>query len=473
MKGDDKLSESGLRLRHGPVLWAVAALVGVFVGALLTKVVVPELDAAGQPVIKLILVAPFAALLGSIALMPFVSQRVWHRHYPDFAFALGGLVAGYYLAGFKDHGRHDLLHAFLEYYSFIALVGGLYVVSGGILIRTSGRGRPLTNTALLAFGAVLANIVGTTGASVLLIRPFMRLNEGRLKPLHVVMFIFIVSNCGGCLTPIGDPPLYLGYLKGVPFFWTLTYLWQDWLLVVGGLLAVFLVIDTVVERRTGLPAKGLPKVSIEGGTGLVCLMLMIGGVFLDPLLKAQFGITGVPFGATFQVLVAIGAYFMAPRPLLSANEFTFEPVKEVGLLFIGIFLTMIPALGYLAANGAKLGVDTSTAFYWGTGALSGVLDNAPTYLNFLQVAMPEGKPISGATIAELLESAGGTGTLIAISTGAVFFGAMTYIGNGPNFMVRSIAEAAGVKMPSFFGYLGWAVVILLPILALHWLLMIR
>jgi len=473
MKGDDKFNESGLRMRHGPILWAVCALAGLIVGALMTKVLVPELDEAGKPIIKLVLVAPFAALLASIALMPFVSQRVWHRHYPDFAFALGGMVAGYYLAAFKDHGRHDLLHAILEYYSFIALVGGLYVVSGGILIRTTGRARPWANTALLAFGAVLANFVGTTGASVLLIRPFMRLNEGRLKPLHVVMFIFIVSNCGGCLTPIGDPPLYLGYLKGVPFFWTAINLWQDWLMVVGALLAVFFVLDTVIEGKTTPTNSGTPRVSIEGGTGLVCLVLMIAGVFIDPLLKSQFGIVGVPVGATFQVFVAVGAYFMAPKPLLSANEFTFEPVKEVGLLFVGIFLTMIPALGYLAANGSKLGLDSPTAYYWGTGSLSAVLDNAPTYLNFLQVAMPEGRPIDAGTIQELLALEGGRATLVGISSGAVFFGAMTYIGNGPNFMVRSIADAAGVKMPSFFGYLGWAVVILLPILAVHWLLLIR
>lgn len=473
MKGDDKLSESGLRLRHGPVLWALSGLLGILAGALLSKLLPPNFDAAGNPHIPLYLVAPFAALLASIALMPFVSQRIWHRHYPDFAFALGGMIAGYYLAGFGAHGRHALLHALIEYYAFIALVGGLYVVSGGILIRTTGRARPLTNTLLLTFGAVLANLVGTTGASVLLIRPFMRLNEGRLKPLHVVLFIFIVSNCGGCLTPIGDPPLYLGYLKGVPFVWTLTHLWQDWLLVVGLLLAAFFVYDTAIERRTASTTAARASFSIQGGTGLVCLLLMIAGVFIDPLLDKHFGIHGIPIGATFQALVAIGAYLMAPKPLLSQNEFTFEPVKEVGLLFIGIFLTMIPALGYLAANGSRLGIDSATSFYWGTGALSAVLDNAPTYLNFLQVAMPDGRAIDAVGVQELLALPTGQRTLVAISTGAVFFGAMTYIGNGPNFMVRAIAEASGVKMPSFFGYLGWAVLILLPILAVHWLLLIR
>jgi Na+/H+ antiporter NhaD/arsenite permease-like protein len=470
MKGDDKVMFLGLR--HGPILWGISAVLGLIAGAFMTRLITPQLNPGEAPTIPLVLVVPFAALLASIALMPFVSHRVWHRHYPDFAFALGGMAAGYYLAGFGEYGRSQLLHSLVEYYSFIALVGGLYVVSGGILIKTSGRATPIVNTLLLAFGAVLANIVGTTGASVLLIRPFMRLNEGRLRPLHIVMFIFIVSNCGGSLTPIGDPPLYLGFLKGVPFFWTLKVLWQDWLLTVGLLLACFFVMDLAFARRSATPPAERARVSIQGATGLVCLVLMVAGVFIDPILEAMFHIHGVPVGATFQILVAVGAYLTAPRQILSQNEFTFEPVKEVGLLFIGIFLTMIPALGYLSAHGPSLGLTSATSFYWGTGFLSAVLDNAPTYLNFLQIAIaPEA--ISPETIRAYLDTTAGRANLIAISTGAVFFGAMTYIGNGPNFMVRAIAESAGVKMPSFFGYLAWAVVILLPILALHWLLLIR
>jgi Na+/H+ antiporter NhaD/arsenite permease-like protein len=470
MKGDDRIEPRLLGLRYGPIIWAISAVLGLIAGALATKVVVPQITPDADPVIPLILVVPFGALLASIALMPFVSQRVWHRHYPDFAFALGGLVAGYYLAGFKDYGLQRLTHAIAEYYSFIALVGGLYIVSGGILIRTRGQGRPLVNTLLLAFGAVLANLVGTTGASVLLIRPFMRLNEGRLRPLHIVMFIFIVSNCGGCLTPIGDPPLYLGFLKGIPFTWTMVNLVQDWLVVVLPLLVIFFVIDSATGRRDPNPER--TRITVHGSTGLFGLALMILGVFIDPIVEKFTGVHGIPIGATFQILVAIGALLMAPKQLLRENEFTFEPVKEVGLLFAGIFITMVPALGYLTEHGPSLGLASPTSYYLATGTLSAVLDNAPTYLNFLQIAMAPDE-ITHEGVRAYIAAPEGQHRVIAISTGAVFFGAMTYIGNGPNFMIRAIAEAAGVRMPSFFGYVGRALFILAPILALHWLILIR
>jgi len=474
--------------RHGPLVWAVSAVLGLFAGAVLTRVLVPVYAPdAVAPVVGLTLTIPFGLLLLSIAVMPFVNARLWHRHFPDFAFGLGGLVAGYYLAGFDqpgyDHGmsygRATLLHAGLEYYSFIALVGGLYVVSGGILVRLTGRASPLTNTLLLLAGAVAANLVGTTGASVLLIRPFMRLNAGRLRPLHVVFFILIVSNCGGCLTPIGDPPLYLGYLKGVPFAWTLANLWPDWLAVVLPLAVVYFGFDTIVERqrrREGATVEAdlsrLPRIGVEGAAGVICLVLMVAGVFIDPLLRAVAGIEGWPVGATFQLAVAATAHRLAPARILEANEFTFFPVKEVGLLFAGIFVTMVPALGYLSAAGPRLGVESATAFYFATGGLSAVLDNAPTYLNFLQIAVAP-SDLSREAIATMIASPEGGARLVAISTGAVFFGALTYIGNGPNFMVRAIADAAGVKMPSFFGYIGYAAAILLPILIVHWFILIR
>jgi Na+/H+ antiporter NhaD/arsenite permease-like protein len=297
------------------------------------------------------------------------------------------------------------------------------------------------------------------------------------------MFIFIVSNCGGCLTPIGDPPLYLGYIKGVPFLWTLEYLWKDWAFTVAGLLGVFVVIDLWVERRVResraangqpplAPAAWFPSVRVRGSTGIVCLGLMILGVFVDPILhRVAPQLPHLPFGATFQIIVAGASYALAPREILERNDFSFFPVKEVGLLFVGIFLTMIPALGYLAFHGPKLGLDTPTAFYFGTGFLSAVLDNAPTYLNFLQVAVPG--DLSKEAVAALIATEKGHLELVAISTGAVFFGAMTYIGNGPNFMVRTIAEAAEVKMPSFFAYVLWALAFLLPVLVLQWALFIR
>jgi Na+/H+ antiporter NhaD/arsenite permease-like protein len=218
--------------------------------------------------------------------------------------------------------------------------------------------------------------------------------------------------------------------------------------------------------------KGPPGLRLRGGLGLACLGLMILGVFLDPLLKGFAGVEGFPVGATFQILVAVVAYRNCPREILAENDFSFGPVKEVGLLFLGIFLTMTPALAFLSAHGASLGLSSPTAFYFGTGTLSAVLDNAPTYANFLQIAFGA-EPITPQTIAAFLARPGGARILIAISTGAVFFGAMTYIGNGPNFMVKAIAESEGVKMPSFFGFIGLACVILLPILVLHWAVLIR
>jgi Na+/H+ antiporter NhaD/arsenite permease-like protein len=445
-------------------------------------------DPHESPEIPLWLLLPFALMLASIAIMPFVNARFWHRHFPDFAFFLGAVVTAFYLAAYDEYGLHKMHHALLEYYAFIALVGGLFVVSGGILVDLKGKGGPGLNCALLAVGAVLANIVGTTGASMLLIRPFMRINEGRLRPMHIVFFIFIISNCAGCLTPIGDPPLYLGYLKGVPFLWTAEHLIWDWVFVVSILIAMFAAFDKRIgpsprteEQREAARA----SLRIRGLIGMACLVLMIFGVFLDPLLKS-LGLTaleGWPIGATFQIAVAVTAYKLAPKEILKANEFNFFPVKEVGLLFIGIFATMVPALGYLGTHGAQLGLNSPGAFYFGTGFLSAVLDNAPTYLNFLQIAFgnpdinplaPGNVEITKETVRQFLYMPDGAdrrdGVMIldAISTGAVFFGAMTYIGNGPNFMVKSIADASGLRMPSFFGYLARAMVLLLPVLVIHY-----
>lgn len=464
------------------------------------------------PEISLVLCVPFALLLLSIALMPFINERFWHAHFPDFAFLLGSMMLTYYLIAFREggFGKHEMLHAGLEYYAFIALVGGLYVVSGGILIDVRFRGRPLTNTTLLAFGAVLANIVGTTGASVLLIRPFMRMNHGRLRPLHVVFFIFIVSNCGGCLTPIGDPPLYLGFLKGVPFFWTLSHLWPMWLLVNGLLLGLFAIVDSRIPPD---PARVLPghaeairyehKPLITGWSAVAFLIALVACVFVDPLIKQHAPgskLVGLPVGATLQIILAVAAFITTKPSIRNANQFTFGPVKEVGFLFIGIFLTMAPALGYLRANAMSFGLESPSQFYFGTGGLSACLDNAPTYLSFLQVAFgvlhlplsPDGIGQFLANTFDIVHTDSGTVAhfnglrlLEGISLGAVFFGAMTYIGNGPNFMVKSIVEAAarqdssapgdslGVRMPSFFGYLLLACIILLPVLVINWFIFIR
>jgi len=530
---EDQHHHSGF---HGPKSWLLTALIGLVIGAIISfiapaklapphhaedthdqnssveiadggavqdGVIVPDAGEAhtdeshaedahhndAPPLIPLWLVVPFAALLGSIAVMPFINEEFWHHHFPDFAFLLGGIVTAYYLLAFDipyhggTYGVHQMIHTGREYYAFIALIGGLFVASGGILIDVRGRGRPVVNTAMLAFGAVIANIVGTTGASVLLIRPFMRVNKGRLRPMHVVFFIFIIANCGGCLTPIGDPPLYLGFLKGVPFLWTLEHLWVEWAACVGLLLLVFLAYDSLIaDRRAKLAALGETdtppddeplSVHIRGVSGMIGLALIIAGVFIDPLLKKFTpAFEGVPIGPTFQVIVALATHHFAKPEYLEANEFTFFPVKEVGLLFIGIFATMTPALGYLAAHGHSIGLDTPTAFYFGTGSLSGVLDNAPTYLNFLQVAFGE-TPIIPENVHAFIATHEGLAMLRAISLGAVFFGAMTYIGNGPNFMVKAIAEAGGLRMPSFFGYLLRSILILLPTLVTVWAIFIH
>jgi Na+/H+ antiporter NhaD/arsenite permease-like protein len=479
---------------HGPKLWVITALLGLAIGAGLTFLFPAQFDADHHAIVPLWLVTPFALLLGSIALMPFINVRFWHHHFPDFAFLLGGITVGYYLMGYSEpdphhpelsYGSYHMLHAALEYYSFIALVGGLYIVSGTILVDLRGYASPGKNTLLMAFGAVIANLVGTTGASMLLIRPFMRVNKGRLMPIHIVFFIFIVSNCGGLLTPVGDPPLYLGFLKGVPFTWTLTHLWKDWILVIGCLLVMFYLIDRyhvgTPEESTLVPLPAEPEASsltieevhskpglhIRGGIGLLALGLMIFGVFIDPLLKTYMGISGYPIGATFQIIVATSAYFLADRKILKQNDFNFMPVKEVGLLFLGIFATMVPALAYIAHHGKEFGIESASTFYFGTGALSAFLDNAPTYLNFLQLALGEAEMIPD-NVAALLSTPAGHLLLSAISTGAVFFGAMTYIGNGPNFMVKAIAESEGVRMPSFITYMILAIAFLFPILVLHW-----
>ncbi|MFN0012669.1 MAG: sodium:proton antiporter [Phycisphaerales bacterium] len=472
----------------GPRAWVASALIGGAIGAGMALVWPGTIGSAGTPVLPAALSIPFVVLLGCMAIMPLAATALWHRHYPNMSLMLGGLVVSYYLVAFGGPGRGKVVHIFEEYFAFIALVGGLYIVSGGILVEATGRGRPVVNTLLLALGAVLANVIGTTGASVVLIHPFMRLNHGRLRPIHIVFFIFIVSNCGGCLTPIGDPPLYLGYLSGVPFFWTLAHLWPMWLLAVGVLLTMFFVIDARIGKGTSHHTEPL-RFRLYGTVGLIAMALMVGGVFIDPVLRARGIQTPTPVGPIFQTIVAAAAFFLSPASIRHANNFSFEPFKEVSLLFAGIFATMAPALAYLQANGANIGLVNPTQYHFATGVLSAVLDNAPTYLSVLQVALGTlGREVSPEAIQLLISGAhtitppGGAGPptqvdgvllLESISLAAVFFGAMTYIGNGPNFMVKAIAESRGVTMPSFFGYLGLACVFLLPVLILNWAVFIR
>lgn len=415
------------------------------------------------------MVAPFALLLLCIALMPMLAGHWWEKHYPKVALVLGAITAGYYF--FVLHATTPLLHAAQEYISFMALVGSLYVISGGINIRVKGEATPALNSAFLLVGAVLANLIGTTGASMLLIRPWIRTNKYRITGYHIVFFIFIVSNAGGCLTPIGDPPLFLGFLRGVPFWWVLEHCWQAWLLTVGLLIAIFYGIDTRNFNRAPKEIRDAETHhetwTFRGLRNVICLAAVLGAVFIDPAL--HFG--PVTLSAVVMLVAAVVSWFITPRKIHQANDFNFHPVQEVGWLFIGIFFTMLPALDLLK-SGEGIALNSPLQFYFACGILSAFLDNAPTYLTFLAAEMGN-HHLDIDNAAHVLEFvAKEASVLVAISLGAVFFGAGSYIGNGPNFMVKAIAEKSKVETPGFLGYLlGYSLPILVPVLiAVGWLL---
>lgn len=433
------------------------------------------------------LVIPFVTLLLMIATGPLFYEHFWHHNYPKVAIGFSVIVVLYYL--FVLDNVHAPVHALAEYIQFIALLASLYVASGGILIEIDKKATPMANVSLLLIGAVVSNLIGTTGASMLLIRPFIRLNKGNIQAYHIIFFILMVSNVGGSLTPIGDPPLFLGFLKGVPFFWTIEHNWPAWAMA----LALLAIVFYFVDRKFGKANEDeyteeityTNKFTLIGAKNFGWLFIVICAVFLDPNV-----IEGVPAivydGQKFSFLreiimlsVAFFSYRFADQRAIKGNEFNFEPIREVAFIFVGIFGTMMPALelvGNFAKSPEGAALITPNTLYWGTGTLSAVLDNAPTYLNFLAAAMAsEGSDIGN--IAQVREFAANTMNdsdttfqLLAISIASVFFGAMTYIGNGPNFMVKSIAEQNGIKMPSFFGYIiRFTIPILLPILFLVWL----
>jgi Na+/H+ antiporter NhaD/arsenite permease-like protein len=486
--------------------------------------------------VSLLWVAPFALLLASIATMPFIAKHFWEHNYGKVAVALGLIVVVYY-GFFITDGAKNIAASLAEYVSFIFLLASLFVVSGGILIRVRARATPLANVVMLLVGAIIANVFGTTGASMLLIRPFLRMNAGHLRPYHVVFFIFIVSNAGGSLTPIGDPPLFLGYLMGVPFWWVLEHCWPIWATVCGLLAAIFFVVDTLHARKddrahyTGVD-RG-PVVTFYGASNLFFIALILAGILLHDTINhwthARLGFEA-PWREMTMALAAVASLAMTPARVHGENAFNYAPIKEVALLFVGIFLTMTPALNYMYNTSKQSGglLTTPGQFYFASGTLSSVLDNAPTYKTFLEAELGtldkqvvdraievakrnrpavEQRDVAGLSDAQAAQlrdayaamqkyhadhiAAGTVSTqeaeigllvgdaklnayLIAISMGSVLFGAMTYIGNGPNFMVKSIAEHAGATAPSFFGYLfRFAVPVLLPILIVVWLLFLR
>ncbi|NTU58143.1 MAG: citrate transporter [Chlorobiaceae bacterium] len=430
---------------------------------------------------------PFVLLLLMIAGAPLLFPRFWEHHYQKVSIILTLPVLLWYVFS-GGHGLDLLEHTLEEYLSFIALLSSLFIVAGGILIRIGRRGSPAVNLMLLLSGALLANVIGTTGASMLLIRPYLRINKGRLKAFHIVFFIFIVSNIGGGLTPIGDPPLFLGFLRGVPFFWVLARLWLPWLLTIVALCLIFMVFDAIVGKSDAeIDVSG--GIQIRGKRNFLFLGLLILSVFLDPAVIDGFPslqqMFHLPFGIREVIMsvIAVIAYRSADKEALKGNEFNFEPIREISFLFIGIFFTMIPAL-QLIGGYARLNADgfSVTRFYWFTGILSGVLDNAPTYLNFFAGALGKfgldaGNPVDVKLFAQGVASpiVGDTSSelyLLAISAASVFFGALTYIGNAPNFMVRNIAAQTEADVPDFLEYVyRYSIPLLLPLFGTLWFFM--
>jgi Na+/H+ antiporter NhaD/arsenite permease-like protein len=385
-------------------------------------------------------VLPFAGLLLAIAIAPLFAPAFWEHHYGKVSVGLAIPVALYFLAADATH----LLHTLHEYVAFIILLGALFTITGGILVRGDFPPTPLVNGIFLGIGAAIANLIGTTGASMLLVRPLLRANARRARRAHVIVFfIFLVSNLGGALTPLGDPPLFLGFLEGVPFFWTLR-LWPQWLFTVGVVLAVFYCVDLYHWRHEAQHPQEELGFAILGGQNFVFLGGVIGAIFLP-----------TPWREVAMVLMGVLSYQLTRPEIHSENGFGFHPILEVATLFIGIFMTMMPALLILEARGSHLGLHAPWHFFWITGTLSSFLDNAPTYLTFLSAARGLGLPPEVGGIP--------ANFLAAISLGAVFMGANSYIGNGPNFMVRAIAERQGVQMPSFLGYMLYAGAVLIPV----------
>jgi Na+/H+ antiporter NhaD/arsenite permease-like protein len=463
------------------------------------------------------MILPFGILLATIALAPLFFQSWWLKHYPKVACSLALITLCYYLFALKAYGL--VWHTTHEYISFIALIGSLYIVSGGIHINVKGEATPFANVIFLLIGAVIANFLGTTGASMLLIRPWLRMNKYRITAHHVVFFIFIVSNVGGCLTPIADPPLFLGYLMGIPFWWVAEHCIAMWLVGVSVLLVFFFIVDyrnylrAPRQVRDELTAK--EEWRFEGLGNIFFLAIILVSVFVNNLPFLREGMMAA---------AAAGSYFTTRKQIHESNHFDFHPIQEVAILFIGIFATMMPALDWLQANSSQLKSVSPALFYWSAGALSSMLDNAPTYVCFLktifgrfvdpdvvsqlhQLIQTHGADLANVTgahaeeikqtylalqkyhaselasgnvgldeikVAYLVGNYKLNGYLLAISIAAVFFGANTYIGNGPNFMVKSIADQQKVHTPSFLSYIfKFAVPYVLPMLLIVWWLFFR
>jgi len=419
-------------------------------------------------------VAPFAIMLIGIAVLPLVAGRIWehNRNKALLSIVLGAPVLIW--TAMLDSGA--VVHAAREYLAFIVLLGALFVISGGIVVRGTLVGRPGLNTLVLGIGAVLASVIGTTGASMLLVRPLLRANSVRWRKAHVfVFFIFVVANAGGLLTPIGDPPLFLGFLRGVPFSWTLR-LWPAWLLANGVLLVLFYLVDSTIFRAEHRARPGgLDRIAAEHRVAISVAgkhnFLFLAGVIGVLLASGTLALPAVAQVAGIALMIVL-SWMTTAKALRAENGFSWSPIIEVAALFAGVFATMIPALAILNARGGELHLQHPWHYFWASGVLSSLLDNAPTYLAFASAASGA-LGTDAADLAQLLHTERGAALLAAICMGSVLMGANTYIANGPNFMVKAIAEQGGVRMPGFFGYIGYSAAILIPLfVVLTWVFLL-
>lgn len=397
------------------------------------------------------MILPFGLLLACMAILPLHWPEWWEKHYAKLALCFAAVTIGYYIFVLPARARHTVQHTAQDFAGFITLIGSLYVVCGGIHLRAGGVGAPWRNTLFLALGGLASNLLGTTGASMLLMRPWLNLNRSRVAAHHVVFFIFIVSNVGGGLTPMGDPPLLVGFLEGVPFWWVARHCWPMWLVSMAFLLVVFYFIDRRHDTQAPLLQAGTEQPwSLEGIWNFFFLTIIVLSVAapLPPLLRESI-----------MLIAAAASYLLTPRRVHEANAFSFDPIIEVAILFFGIFATMMPALDRLREVGGTL---TPGRVYWVSGTLSAFLDSAPAYLAFFDaVAGHKAQALPVQLIS-------------ALSVGTVVFGAVTYIGNGPNLMVKSIADHQKIESPHFLAYLlKWAVPIMLPLLIMLWLIFFR
>jgi Na+/H+ antiporter NhaD/arsenite permease-like protein len=407
------------------------------------------------------LLGPFAILLLSIAIFPLISRQHWERHYQKLCALLAATTCGCYV--FALHGTARVQHAAGEYATFIVVVGTFFVVAGAIHLHIPRPASPLANVTFLFSGSILANFIGTIGASMLLLRPFLHMNRGRGSAIHVAFFIFTIGNLGGALLPVG-PPLFLGYIKGVPFLWTALHCWPQWLTATAALLGIFFVADTIACSRG--PTAETPA------TRFHCYGKWNFGALLALLLILVFVPNGVR--EPLMLMVAMVPYFFTPQRVFEANEFSWRPLIEVAWIFLGIFGTMIPVLDYVEFHASDFHLVSDARFYWGTGLISGVLDNAPTYLTFLTAGLSLDH-FDLNRLPDVTEFASGHGSrLAAISVAATFFGGLTYIGNSANLLIRAIAESRHVPTPGFLAYtIRYALPILIPVLGLVGLIFFR